>query len=95
MGATGFDSIHNHFERLVFDEVRRLAGERAPHLAADALADVACVALNRLPPRYIRHAVDHAFYLTAAERDDYQRRVEIAVAQAFGYVAERPGHAAA
>lgn len=95
MGESGFDSIHNHFERLVFDEVLRLAGERKPPVAADMLADVACVALNRLPPRYIRHAVDHAFYLTAAERDDYRRRVETAVAQAFAYLADRPGRAAA
>ena len=32
------------------------------------LADVACVALNRLPARYVRHDVDMVFYLTEQER---------------------------
>ena len=40
----------------------------------DLLADVACVALNRLPPRYIRHEVDFAFYLSERERTESERR---------------------
>ncbi|MGH8566262.1 MAG: late competence development ComFB family protein [Gammaproteobacteria bacterium] len=32
-----------------------------PYLDAQALPDVACVALNRMGPRYIRHAVDLTF----------------------------------
>ena len=35
------------------------AAKRFPQLATpELLADIACVALNRLPPRYIRHEVD-------------------------------------
>jgi hypothetical protein len=44
------------------------------------------VALNRLPPRYIRHDVDFSFYLTDEERADQKRRVADAVNQAFAYV---------
>ncbi len=76
MSGTGFDSIHNYYERLVFDEVLRTR----------LLADIACVALNRLPARYIRHDVDYSFYLTAEERDDQNRRIADAVAQSFAYV---------
>lgn len=79
-----FDWVHNYYERLVFDEARRLAQERGIEL--QLLPDIACVALNRLPARYIRHEVDHSFYLTAAERDDQQRRVAEAVSQACDYV---------
>jgi hypothetical protein len=53
------------------------------------LADVACVALNRLPPRYIRHIVDLSFYLTDRERLDNERAVDEAVHQAFQFVQAR------
>lgn len=53
------------------------------------LADIACVALNRLPPRYIRHDVDFAFYLTDDERRANAEAVERAVAQAFDFVLAR------
>lgn len=79
-----FDWVHNYYERLVFDEVRRVAQERA--LAPQLLPDIACVALNRLPARYIRHEVDHSFYLTAEERDNQRRRIVDAVSQACDYV---------
>ena len=48
-----FESIHNHHEQAVFEAIRR-AGPGYPLVAGnDLLPDVACVALNRLPPRYI------------------------------------------
>jgi hypothetical protein len=53
------------------------------------LADVACVALNRLAPRYIRHEVDMAFYLSERERDDTQRADNDAVKFAFEFVQAR------
>ena len=56
---------------------------------ADLLADVACVALNRLQPRYIRHEVDFSFYLTEKERADTERAVSDAVEYAFGFVQAR------
>ena len=55
----------------------------------DLLADVACVALNRLQPRYIRHEVDFAFYLSERERQDGERQVQEAVEYAFGFVQAR------
>ena len=62
-----------------------------PGLAHDPelLADVACVALNRLQPRYIRHEVDFAFYLTEKERNETERHVNDAVEFAFGFVQAR------
>jgi hypothetical protein len=94
MSPNGFDSIHNHYERLVFDEVLRLADQRASAIDPQLLADIACVALNRLPPRYIRHDVDFAFYLTDAERADQARRVSYAVAQAVTYLTSSAARAA-
>ncbi|HNT38753.1 MAG TPA: late competence development ComFB family protein [Rubrivivax sp.] len=85
-----FTSVRNSNERAVYEAVNANAAAH-PGLAHDAelLADVACVALNRLQPRYIRHAVDFAFYLTEKERQQTERQVGEAVDYAFGFVQAR------
>jgi hypothetical protein len=88
--ATAFTSVCNHNERAVFNAVA-LEADRHPGLADDPelLADVACVALNRLPARYIRHEVDYVFYLSDREREDSERQLREAVDYAFGFVQAR------
>jgi glutathione S-transferase len=83
-------SIHNFYEKAVFAAVLEQA-VRHPHLQGndDTLADIACVALNRLPPRYIRHDVDFAFFQTETERTESERAVQDAVEFAFGFVQAR------
>jgi hypothetical protein len=85
-----FSSVHNHNERAVFEAVQQLA-DQYPGLAhsTELLADVACVALNRLQPRYIRHEVDFMFYLSERERSENFKLIEDAVDQAFGFVQAR------
>lgn len=64
-----FDSIHNYYEQLV---INHLTENLAPELGITdegLLEDIACLALNNLPARYIRHAVDMAFFLTMSERE--------------------------
>jgi hypothetical protein len=84
-----FDTIHNYHERLVFDAVGATAPRFSQLQDPQLLADVACVALNRIPPRYIRHHVDLAFYLTAKEHDAADRMVDEAVTFAFEFVQAR------
>jgi len=86
--TTDFSSIHNHYERAVFNAVLETRA-RYPQIAESLLPDVACVALNRLPPRYIRHEVDFAFYLTDRERIESERATAEAVAHAFEFVQAR------
>ena len=64
-----FSSVHNTHEKTIFDAVVA-AAPSYPAVANDVelLADVACVALNRLPPHYIRHGADLAFFTTEKER---------------------------
>ena len=85
-----FTSVRNHNERAVFDAVTHHA-DRYPGvgLKPELLADVACVALNRLAPRYIRHEVDFVFYLSDRERGDSERHLLDAVEYAFGFVQAR------
>lgn len=80
-------SVHNYYERLVFEQLQR-ASDRA---AADPnfMADVACVALNRLPPRYVRHDVDMTFFLSPVEHDEILDKVARAVNEALSYVEAR------
>ena len=85
-----FSSVRNLNERAVHAAVQAHA-ERYPGIADDQelLADVACVALNRLPPRYIRHQVDYVFYLSESEREASSKALAEAVDDAFGFVQAR------
>lgn len=90
-----FSSVHNIHESAVFEAVT-LAAPRFPGLAdnPDLLADVACVALNRVAARYIRHDVDLAFFLTERERAENERAISEAVEYAFSFVQARHAMAA-
>lgn len=83
-----FEQVHNYYERIVFEEVARLSVSHSDY-TADMLADVACVALNRLPARYVRHDVDMMFYLTEYERRVIGDSLAEALAFAFRFVGER------
>ncbi len=83
-----FEQVHNYYERLVFEEVARRS-EATPGFSSDMLADVACVALNRLPSRYVRHDVDLMFYLTEHERHAIDVSLEEVLQFAFRFVRER------
>lgn len=86
--AINFEQVHNYFERLVFEDVVRLSRDHVD-FSADMLADVACVALNRLPARYVRHDVDMMFYLTEQERHAIELSMSEALAYAFDLVGSR------
>lgn len=84
-----FESVHNYYERLVFDEI--VAKGRSYDLPGDPnlIEDIACVALNRLPARYIRFDIDLVFYMTSDEREKVERTVQEAVKYAVDFVKAR------
>lgn len=84
------DNIHNHYEKLVFDEVLAHQAKTGKTLDESMLEDVVCVALNNLPARYVRHSVDIAFYLTMPEREQMDKLVRNAVKDAFKLVSKNP-----
>ncbi len=86
--ASDFTTLHNYYEKQVVDLVLEQAAHY-PLLDKDHLPDVACVALNRLPPRYIRHQVDLAFHMTEKERQDSEQLIQDAVKFAFEFVQAR------
>ena len=83
-----YSTIHNFHEQQVVALVMDLA-KQYPLLTEDHLPDVACVALNRLPPRYIRHQVDLAFHMTEKERQDSEQLIRDTVVYAFEFVQAR------
>ncbi len=82
-----YGSVHNYYEKMVFDRIFELS----PRASADGhfFADVACVALNRLPPRYVRHDVDLTFFLSPIELKKIAQKVNSAVQDALDYVGQR------
>ncbi len=80
-GVMPMDSVHNYYERLVINEINE-------HYAnifddADILADMACIALNRIPPRYIRYDIDMSFYMSTDEHILVEKTVKKAVRKAY------------
>ncbi|MDQ2075213.1 late competence development ComFB family protein [Marinimicrobium sp. ABcell2] len=82
------DPIHNYYERLVLEEIVNQS-DRARQGDRDFLADTACVALNRLPPKYIRHNVDMTFFMSPQEVAETEQKVTDAVQAALSYVQQR------
>jgi hypothetical protein len=69
-------------------EVIVAAAPGCPGLSGDEelLADGACVALNRMPSRYIRREVDFAFYQSERERGEIEKQLAEEIEFAFGFV---------
>jgi len=82
------DFIHNYYERLVLQEIFAQSS-RVQEGDRDFLADVACVALNRMPPRYIRHDVDMTFFMSPQDIQEIGNKVTKAVTDAISYVESR------
>ena len=90
MHFINFDSVQNYYERLVFQQIVNELGDSELATTPGALEDIACLALNQLPPRYVRYAVDTSFYLNVDEQQEMGRAVELAVQRATKFVMEHP-----
>jgi len=83
-----FDTISNYYEQQVYHQIGVMLGQEFLQ-DPDFLADVACVTLNSLPPRYIRHHVDMAFYMTSQERSVMDESISRAILDAVDFVQSR------
>jgi hypothetical protein len=83
-----FEDLHNYYERLVIQHIMETLVRPDETPDRDFLEDVACVALNQLPPRYIRHKVDLAFYMPVQERQEMLAAVQRAVEAAAKFVTQ-------
>jgi len=83
-------SISNFYENLVVEQIGKTCTERQINLSYDATQDIACLALNQLPPRYVRHTIDAIFYIPDEERAQIDNNVAKAVNSAIEKVADNP-----
>ena len=82
------EHVRNYYEHLVIEYItQQVEGKEKKSL--DFMADVACVALNHLPPRYIRYEVDMAFYLSPDEYIEIHDKVKKSVEEAIAFVRKR------
>jgi len=76
-------TIENYYERLVVDRIREVFSERDEELDPGHFDDLACVALNYLPPRYVRYSIDLASHMSDEEQASMIQEVVDAVAFAI------------
>lgn len=80
--------ISNLYEQWVIDEIMRRYGTDKAFDHGD-LEDMACIALNHLPPKYYRHGVDLLYYMSPEERSTLEERIANAISSAHERVSTR------
>lgn len=81
------DDVHNYYEHLILEHIQRHGLDKDKD--NDYLADLCCMALNEVPPRYIRYEVDMAFYLPQSERMQMEMNVKNALEKAVNFLNKR------
>ncbi len=88
-------SIFNCNEQLVLDELARQTKELT--FTDEQLSDMACLALNKVPAKYIKHSVDRVFYMDEGECAELDKLVKSSVTEALEFVRDseedEEGHA--
>lgn len=82
----GSGEVHNYYEQLVFSKINQLIELYGISLTDDELSDVACIALNQLPARYVRFSIDTTFYMSPQEQMKVYLMVDDAVDSAVAFV---------
>lgn len=85
------EGISNYYESLVFFCIQKKLKDRPEARDEEYIADVACVALNRLPARYIRHIVDTRFFESEDDIVKSNTAVENATSFAIEFINSRRG----
>ena len=82
-------NIENYYERLVLDYIQERLEDTEEGRDAGLVEDLVCLALNTLPPRYVRHAVDLVSHLGYEDREIMHREVAEAVETALATMRRR------
>lgn len=81
MAMSALETVHNYYERFVFAEINEHYHDKG--LNEQEVADMACIALNHIPPKYIRYDIDMSFFMSSEEYWENQDRVRNAVKAAY------------
>jgi hypothetical protein len=80
------NGVTNVYEQLVIEHLLKVGAD----LSSEAQADAACLALNRLPSKYVRNAVDWMLFITPTDIERIGRAVDMAVTNAIARVLDNP-----
>ena len=82
--------IANYYEQLVTDHLWQLKQNTTEPLTQSFLDDVACLALNSLPPCYVRNTIDKSAAITELEYQEMRNATGIAIENAILQVRRHP-----
>lgn len=82
--------ICNYYEQLVKDRLWKINEARSEAFSRMFIEDVACLALNKLPPCYIRKPVDMGTHLTESAYLAMIDKVDQALAEAIEQASRQP-----
>ncbi len=74
------DPIHNYYEDLVIEALN--AKMSIEDINDEEFSDIVCLALNYLPPKYIRHEVDLIYFSNEGETHEMRKFAKHAVQKA-------------
>lgn len=83
-------NIVNYYEQLVVDRLWKMAESGELPEGVGLREDVACLALNRLAPCYVRNPIDKGIHVDDSQYQQMTANVEAAIAQAVSQVLDRP-----
>ncbi len=89
-------NISNYYEHLVTDQLwkmtedNKITKDNADPLTQTFIEDVACLALNKLPPCYVRNVVDKGAHITDLQFQEMSTAVAKAIDEAIEQVRRRP-----
>jgi competence protein ComFB len=83
------DNIHNWYERLVMKQLSSNLTLNS-EFSEESMSDIACLTLNKLPPKYVMHSVDMAFYTSPLELAEMDERISAALSAAIELVRRNP-----
>lgn len=81
MAMSALETVHNYYERYIFQEINESYRDKG--LDEHQMADLACIALNSIQPKYIRYDIDMSFYMSSDEYWEHMQKVKKSVAKAY------------
>jgi len=88
-GDTILKGISNYYESRIFFCIQRKLKDLPQARDEEYIADLACVALNRLPARYVRHIVDTRLFESQDDIVNTELSVENAASFAIKFINNR------
>lgn len=83
-------NVTNYYEQLVIDQLWQMTENATESISQTFIEDVACLALNALPPCYVRNRIDKGASLNESEYQQMKQTVAAAIQHAEQQVRRRP-----